>query len=89
MSGSVERVHAQHRGSLHFSPECPRNRVKTRSTWQLCVALQVFHSEKVLMKRSWREAEAFCEEFGAHLASFAHIEEENFVNELLHSKFNW
>lgn len=40
------------------------------------------------MKRSWREAEAFCEEFGAHLASFAHVEEENFVNELLHSKFN-
>lgn len=50
--------------------------------------MQVFHSEKVLMKRTWREAEAFCEEFGAHLASFAHIEEENFVNELLHSKFN-
>lgn len=48
----------------------------------------VFHSEKVLTKRTWREAEAFCEEFGAHLASFAHIEEENFVNELLHSKFN-
>lgn len=51
--------------------------------------VQVFHSEKVLMKRTWREAEAFCEEFGAHLASFAHIEEENFVNKLLHSKFNW
>ncbi|TEA34294.1 hypothetical protein DBR06_SOUSAS3610034, partial [Sousa chinensis] len=49
---------------------------------------QVFHSEKVLTKRTWREAEEFCEEFGAHLASFAHIEEENFVNELLHSKFN-
>lgn len=51
-------------------------------------SIQVFHSEKVLMKRTWREAEEFCEEFGAHLASFAHIEEENFVNELLHSKFN-
>ncbi|XP_036900502.1 secretory phospholipase A2 receptor isoform X1 [Sturnira hondurensis] len=50
---------------------------------------KVFHSEKVLMKRTWREAEAFCEEFGAHLASFAHVEEENFVNKLLHSKFNW
>ncbi|XP_027276146.1 secretory phospholipase A2 receptor [Cricetulus griseus] len=54
----------------------------------LTSCFKVFHSEKVLMKRSWREAEAFCEEFGAHLASFAHIEEENFVNELLHSKFN-
>ena len=51
-------------------------------------SIQVFHSEKVLMKRTWREAEEFCKEFGAHLASFAHIEEENFVNELLHSKFN-
>uniref|UniRef100_A0A5F9DNX1 Secretory phospholipase A2 receptor n=1 Tax=Oryctolagus cuniculus TaxID=9986 RepID=A0A5F9DNX1_RABIT len=54
----------------------------------LASCFKVFHSEKVLMKRTWREAEAFCEEFGAHLASFAHIEEENFVNELLHSKFN-
>nr|XP_054404647.1 secretory phospholipase A2 receptor isoform X3 [Pongo abelii] len=55
----------------------------------LASCFKVFHSEKVLMKRTWREAEAFCEEFGAHLASFAHIEEENFVNELLYSKFNW
>lgn len=54
----------------------------------LASCFKVFHIEKVLMKRTWREAEAFCEEFGAHLASFAHIEEENFVNELLHSKFN-
>lgn len=70
-----------------FSPE---RRIKENPAALLfCVALQVFHSEKVLMKRSWREAEAFCEEFGAHLASFAHIEEENFVNKLLHSKFNW
>lgn len=58
------------------------------STFFFLLLNQVFHSEKVLMKRTWREAEAFCEEFGAHLASFAHIEEENFVNELLHSKFN-
>ncbi|XP_022425913.1 secretory phospholipase A2 receptor [Delphinapterus leucas] len=54
----------------------------------LASCFKVFHSEKVLTKRTWREAEEFCEEFGAHLASFAHIEEENFVNELLHSKFN-
>ncbi|KAM5268278.1 secretory phospholipase A2 receptor isoform 2-T2 [Hipposideros larvatus] len=54
----------------------------------LASCFKVFHSEKVLMKRTWREAEAFCEEFGAHLASFAHIEEEDFVNELLYSKFN-
>ncbi|KAM6178327.1 secretory phospholipase A2 receptor [Rhynchocyon petersi] len=64
-----------------------------RLSWEskpgLASCFKVFHSEKVLMKRTWREAEAFCEEFGAHLASFAHIEEEIFVNELLHSKFNW
>ncbi|XP_068401126.1 secretory phospholipase A2 receptor isoform X1 [Eschrichtius robustus] len=54
----------------------------------LASCFKVFHSEKVLTKRTWRDAEEFCEEFGAHLASFAHIEEENFVNELLHSKFN-
>ncbi|XP_036092844.1 secretory phospholipase A2 receptor isoform X1 [Rousettus aegyptiacus] len=55
----------------------------------LASCFKVFHSEKAFMKRTWKEAEVFCEEFGAHLASFAHIEEENFVNMLLHSKFNW
>ncbi|KAM8788559.1 LOW QUALITY PROTEIN: secretory phospholipase A2 receptor [Rhynchonycteris naso] len=58
------------------------------SEQDLTSCFKVFHSEKVLMKRTWREAEAFCEEFGAHLASFAHIEEENFMNKLLLSKFN-
>ncbi|XP_054978280.1 LOW QUALITY PROTEIN: secretory phospholipase A2 receptor [Sorex araneus] len=54
----------------------------------LSSCFKVFNSEKILMKRTWREAEAFCEEFGAHLASFAHIEEENFVNKLLYLRFN-
>uniref|UniRef100_A0A6I8NRT6 Secretory phospholipase A2 receptor n=1 Tax=Ornithorhynchus anatinus TaxID=9258 RepID=A0A6I8NRT6_ORNAN len=49
---------------------------------------KVFHSEKVLMKRTWSEAEALCEDFGAHLASFSHIDEEDFVNEMVLSKFN-
>lgn len=76
---------------LLFTPPKRRKKTILRRTWQPYshfVGLQVFHSEKVLMKRSWREAEFFCEEFGAQLASFAHIEEEEFVNELLHSKFN-
>ncbi|ELW47107.1 Integrin beta-6 [Tupaia chinensis] len=54
----------------------------------LANCFKVFHSEKVLKKRTWLEAEEFCQKFGAHLASFAHIEEENFVNKLLYSKFN-
>lgn len=87
--------------SLCKQPVENRNKTKYEESWPfhpcyldwesepgLASCFKVFHSEKILMKRTWREAEAFCEEFGAHLASFAHIEEENFVNKLLHSKFN-
>lgn len=93
-SGSAERVCAQPAKSLpclalHASQKRKENNLtQNLAPYSSFVALQVFHSEKVLMKRSWREAEFFCEEFGAQLASFAHIEEEEFVNELLHSKFN-
>lgn len=40
------------------------------------------------MKRTWREVEVFCEEFGVYFVSFVYIEEENFVNEFLYLKFN-
>uniref|UniRef100_A0A8D0LBA3 Phospholipase A2 receptor 1 n=1 Tax=Sphenodon punctatus TaxID=8508 RepID=A0A8D0LBA3_SPHPU len=49
---------------------------------------KVFHNEKVLMKRSWEEAEALCQDFGAHLASFTHIYEEDFLNKLLNTMFD-
>lgn len=45
--------------------------------------MQIFHSEKVLKKRTWGEAEALCQDFGAHLASFTHVYEEEFLNNLL------
>eukprot|EP00062_Callorhinchus_milii_P005644 gi/632945349/ref/XP_007888015.1/ PREDICTED: secretory phospholipase A2 receptor [Callorhinchus milii] len=44
---------------------------------------KVFHREKVSMKRTWEQAEQFCQQLGAHLASFTHYNEEVFLNELL------
>ncbi|XP_062972559.1 secretory phospholipase A2 receptor [Elgaria multicarinata webbii] len=49
---------------------------------------KVFHSEKILMKRSWDEAEALCQDFGAHLASFTNAFEEDFLNKLLNTMFD-
>ncbi|XP_042539466.1 secretory phospholipase A2 receptor isoform X2 [Dipodomys spectabilis] len=102
-SGRWEVKDCRHFKAMSLCKQPVENREKTEQeerwpfhpcylNWEsqpgLANCFKVFHSEKVLMKRSWREAEAFCEEFGAHLASFAHIEEENFVNELFHSKLN-
>ncbi|KAL7991694.1 hypothetical protein Chor_015950 [Crotalus horridus] len=49
---------------------------------------KVFHSEKVLMKRTWEEAETLCQDFGAHLASFKQVLEEDFLNKLLNTMFH-
>lgn len=54
----------------------------------ICFIAQVFHSEKVLMKRAWDEAEALCQDFGAHLASFTHAFEEDFLSKLLNTMFH-
>ncbi|KAJ6660809.1 hypothetical protein lerEdw1_017435 [Lerista edwardsae] len=58
------------------------------SDHHLLSCFKVFHSEKVLMKRSWDEAEALCQDFGAHLASFTHAFEEDFLNKLLNTMFH-
>ncbi|XP_069791497.1 secretory phospholipase A2 receptor isoform X2 [Narcine bancroftii] len=54
---------------------------ESRSDLRNC--FKVFHREKVLRKRTWEEAEQFCQRFGAHLASFNHYSEEVFLNEIL------
>ncbi|KAM4626584.1 secretory phospholipase A2 receptor-like [Discoglossus pictus] len=48
---------------------------------------KVFHHEKVLRKRTWEEAEDFCQGYGGHLVSFSHIDEEHFVRDLLRTMF--
>ncbi|KAH0621416.1 hypothetical protein JD844_022704 [Phrynosoma platyrhinos] len=58
------------------------------SSHNLLYCYKVFHSEKVLMKRSWAEAEALCQDFGANLASFTHASEEDFLNKLLNTMFH-
>lgn len=54
---------------------------------QLIVLLQMFHDEKVLMKRSWVEADFFCQALGAQLASVIHYEEEVFLRDLVSTMF--
>ncbi|XP_076880752.1 secretory phospholipase A2 receptor isoform X2 [Brachyhypopomus gauderio] len=49
---------------------------------------KVFHSEKILMSRSWSEAEFFCRALGADLASFHHYEEQAFIKQLLTKMFD-
>lgn len=49
---------------------------------------KVFHVEKILTKRTWDEAEEFCQGYGAHLASFYNVDEEIFLDKLLSTMFS-
>ncbi|KAM3625162.1 uncharacterized protein V6R79_007800 [Siganus canaliculatus] len=57
------------------------------STSELFHCFKVFHDEKVLMKRSWAEADFFCQALGTQLASFSYYEEQVFVKKLLSTMF--
>lgn len=48
---------------------------------------KVYHDEKILMQRTWTEAEFFCRTLGADLASFHHYEDQAFVKKILSVMF--
>ncbi|XP_054685920.1 secretory phospholipase A2 receptor [Grus americana] len=74
-----ELTFQKHLSSCYFGWESEAN---------LLSCYKIFHNEKVLMRRTWDEAEALCRDFGAHLASFSHIYEETFLNNLLYTIFD-
>ncbi|XP_078408371.1 secretory phospholipase A2 receptor [Cetorhinus maximus] len=77
--------------SESFPDQAMKAKAKCHFGWEsrsdLLHCFKVFHHEKVLKKRTWEEAEEFCQAFGAHLASFSHYNEEVFLNEILEWMF--
>nr|XP_033800444.1 secretory phospholipase A2 receptor isoform X2 [Geotrypetes seraphini] len=70
---------------VETSGPCP---LGWESEFHLPSCYKVFHHEKMLMTRTWEEAETLCQDFGAHLASFSHIYEEMFLSKLLTTMFH-
>ncbi|XP_041487504.1 lymphocyte antigen 75 isoform X2 [Microtus oregoni] len=49
---------------------------------------KVFHIERIIRKRTWEEAERFCQALGAHLPSFSHLDEVKDFVHLLQDQFS-
>uniref|UniRef100_A0A8C5A8F1 Phospholipase A2 receptor 1 n=1 Tax=Gadus morhua TaxID=8049 RepID=A0A8C5A8F1_GADMO len=69
---------------VNSTAPCPPGWESQLGFWH---CFKVFHDEKVLMKRSWVEADFFCQALGAKLAAFHHHEEQVFVKRLLSTMF--
>uniref|UniRef100_A0A671PU98 Phospholipase A2 receptor 1 n=1 Tax=Sinocyclocheilus anshuiensis TaxID=1608454 RepID=A0A671PU98_9TELE len=69
---------------LDLNAPCPTG---WESRKDLSHCYKVYHSEKILMHRSWTEAQFFCRALGADLASFHHYEDQAFVKKLLSMMF--
>ncbi|XP_078084408.1 lymphocyte antigen 75 [Mustelus asterias] len=64
----------------HPTGSCPTG-WQTNADLDQCY--KVFHHERVVRKRTWEEAERFCEALGAHLPSFSHNDEILYLHNLL------
>nr|XP_055039953.1 secretory phospholipase A2 receptor isoform X1 [Misgurnus anguillicaudatus] len=70
--------------SMDRNAACPTG-WESRAGLQHCY--KVYHIEKILMQRTWAEAQFFCQALGADLASFHHYEDQAFVKQLLSTMF--
>uniref|UniRef100_A0A8C1L249 Phospholipase A2 receptor 1 n=1 Tax=Cyprinus carpio TaxID=7962 RepID=A0A8C1L249_CYPCA len=69
---------------IDLNAPCPTG---WESRKELSHCYKVYHSEKILMHRTWTEAQFFCRALGADLASFHHYEDQAFVKKLLSMMF--